>query len=37
MAEIVTKGQRVVPLRPQTLGYRFAHADLDEALRSALA
>jgi uncharacterized protein (TIGR01777 family) len=37
MAEIVTKGQRVVPRRPQELGYRFAHADLDEALRSALA
>jgi len=36
MAEIVTKGQRVLPLRPRALGYRFAHADLDEALRSAL-
>ena len=36
MAEIVTKGQRVLPLRPRKLGYRFAHTDLDEALRSAL-
>ena len=37
MAEIVTKGQRVVPRRAQELGYAFAHPDLDEALRSALA
>ena len=36
MAEIVTKGQRVVPERTLALGYRFEHADLDEALRSAL-
>jgi uncharacterized protein (TIGR01777 family) len=36
MAEIVTKGQRVLPRRAQALGYRFAHPDLDEALRSAL-
>ena len=36
MAEIVTKGQRVVPGRAQELGYAFAHPDLDEALRSAL-
>jgi uncharacterized protein (TIGR01777 family) len=36
MAEIVTKGQRVVPRRAQELGYRFEHPDLDEALRSAL-
>jgi uncharacterized protein (TIGR01777 family) len=36
MAEIVTKGQRAVPARAQGLGYRFAHTDLDEALRSAL-
>ena len=36
MAEIVTKGQRVVPRRAQELGYTFAHPDLDEALRSAL-
>jgi uncharacterized protein (TIGR01777 family) len=36
MAEIVTKGQRVIPRRAQELGYAFAHPDLDEALRSAL-
>lgn len=36
MAEIVTKGQRVVPRRAQELGYAFEHPDLDEALRSAL-
>jgi uncharacterized protein len=36
MAEIVTKGQRVVPRRAQELGYTFAHPDLDEALRTAL-
>ena len=33
MAEIVTKGQRVVPQRALELGYAFAHPDLDEALR----
>ena len=37
MAEIVTKGQRVVPRRAQEHGYAFAHPDLDEALRSALS
>ncbi len=36
MAEIVTKGQRVVPRRAQEHGYEFAHTDLDEALRAAL-
>ncbi len=36
MAEIVTEGQRAVPNRAQALGYRFAHPQLDEALRSAL-
>ncbi len=36
MAEIVTKGQRVVPRRTQALGYSFRHPDLGEALRSAL-
>ena len=36
MAEIVTKGQRVVPRRAQEHGYAFAHPDLDEALRAAL-
>jgi uncharacterized protein len=36
MAEIVTKGQRVIPRRAQEHGYAFQHTDLDEALRSAL-
>jgi uncharacterized protein (TIGR01777 family) len=36
MAEIVTEGQRAVPRRALELGYRFAHPDLDEALRDAL-
>jgi uncharacterized protein (TIGR01777 family) len=36
MAEIVTKGQRVVPRRAQEHRYAFAHPDLDEALRAAL-
>jgi hypothetical protein len=37
MAEIVTEGQRAVPERALGLGYTFRHADLDDALRSALA
>jgi uncharacterized protein len=36
MEQIVTTGQRAVPARPLALGYRFAHPQLDEALRSAL-
>lgn len=36
MEEIVTTGQRAVPQRPLAFGYRFAHPQLDEALRSAL-
>jgi uncharacterized protein len=36
MSEIVTKGQNAVPRRTVELGYRHAHPDLDEALRSAL-
>jgi len=36
MAEIVTQGARVVPAKPLVLGYEFAHAQLDEALNSAL-
>jgi uncharacterized protein len=36
MAGLVTAGQRVVPRRALELGYRFRHADLDEALRAAL-
>ena len=37
MELIVTTGQRAVPTRPLALGYAFAHPELDEALRSALA
>ncbi|WP_028066291.1 TIGR01777 family oxidoreductase [Solirubrobacter soli] len=36
MAEIVTKGQRVVPKRALELGYTYQHADLDEALEAAV-
>ncbi len=37
MAEIVTKGQNVIPRKALELGYEFRHPELDEALRSALA
>ncbi len=37
MAEIVTTGARVVPAKPLMLGYDFRHAELDEALHSALS
>ena len=37
MAEIVTKGQRVVPKRTLALGYTFQHPDLDEALQAAVS
>jgi NAD dependent epimerase/dehydratase family enzyme len=37
MAEIVTSGARVVPARALMLGYEFRHAELEEALRSALS
>ena len=37
MAMIVTTGVRMVPARAAELGYAFAHPELDEALRSALA
>lgn len=36
MAELVTRGQRVVPECALSLGYTFRHPDLDEALRSVL-
>lgn len=36
MSEIVTSGARVVPAQALVLGYRFQHAQLPEALRSAL-
>lgn len=37
MEQIVTTGQRAVPRRARQLGFAFAHPELDEALRSALA
>ena len=37
MADIVVYGQRVVPSRAASLGFAFAHPELDEALESALA
>jgi uncharacterized protein len=37
MAQIVTTGQRAVPSRPLALGYAFHHAELEPALRAALA
>jgi len=36
MAEIVTKGQRVIPKRTIELGYTFQHVNLDEALEAAV-
>ena len=36
MADVVVYGQRAIPKRAEALGYRFAHPELDEALRSAL-
>src|SRR3954453_2577590 len=37
MAEIVTEGQRAVPERTTAGGYAYRHADLDAALKDALA
>jgi uncharacterized protein (TIGR01777 family) len=37
MADIVVTGQRAVPERALAHGFGFAHPDLDEALRAALA
>jgi uncharacterized protein len=37
MAQIVVEGRRAVPARALALGFRFAHPDLDEALRDALS
>jgi uncharacterized protein (TIGR01777 family) len=37
MADIVVSGKRAVPDRAQALGFPYAHPELDEALRSALA
>jgi uncharacterized protein len=36
MAEIVTEGQRTVPMRALEHGYAFRHTDLEEALRDAV-
>jgi uncharacterized protein len=36
MAEMVTTGQCALPVKLQQLGYRFAHPELDEALRDVL-
>ena len=37
MAEIVTQGARVVPAKALVLGFQFAHAELAEALSSAIS
>jgi uncharacterized protein len=37
MADLVVEGQRAMPARTQALGYEFEHAELDAALRDALA
>jgi uncharacterized protein len=37
VAQVVTKGQKVVPARAQALGYAFRHPDLDGALRAVFA
>lgn len=37
MASIVTTGQRAIPARALELGFGFRHAELDAALRAALA
>jgi len=36
MAQIVTTGARVLPVKPLVLGYEFRHPHLDEALSAAL-
>jgi uncharacterized protein len=37
MAQVVTKGARVMPAKALVLGYDFSHPHLDEALAAALA
>ncbi len=37
MAEVLLKGQRVVPKKAQAAGFQFAYPDLEGALRSILA
>jgi NAD dependent epimerase/dehydratase family enzyme len=34
--ELVLGGQRVLPAALQSVGYEFAHADLDGAVRAAI-
>ena len=36
MAQVVTTGQRAVPMRALEHGYAFRHTDLDAALRDAV-
>ncbi len=36
MAQVVTTGARVLPVKPLVLGYEFRYAHLDEALHAAL-
>jgi uncharacterized protein (TIGR01777 family) len=36
MAEMVTTGQRARPAKLQQLGYRFAHPELEDALRDVV-
>lgn len=37
MSEVVTTGQRAIPARLQSMGYGFAHPELEQALASVLA
>jgi uncharacterized protein (TIGR01777 family) len=37
VAQVITKGQRVLPARAQSLGYTFHHSDLPGALRALFA
>jgi uncharacterized protein (TIGR01777 family) len=37
VAQVITKGQRVVPARVRTLGYAFRYPDLADALRALFA
>jgi uncharacterized protein (TIGR01777 family) len=37
VAQVVTKGQKVLPARAQSLGYAFRHPNLDGALRAVFA
>ena len=37
VAQVITKGQKVLPARAQALGYRFEYPDLAGALRALVA